>query len=110
MNAERVQEMITELQQRMQQTPLPCYVCEVETSDGAGVWMPTPAYSKALGAPPGKTRLLAYPICNSCASKKGKQGEWVTAFIEAKAIARHRGEPIVYMGADGMPLCPLEHP
>jgi hypothetical protein len=99
MNVERLKEF----KEVATTTPGPCYVCGCETTFGVGFWWPSPPYQRALGAPPGKTRLIGYRICESCSSKMGKEKEWVDAFVEAKAIAQHRGESVVYFGADGMP-------
>lgn len=40
----------------------PCILCGGKP-DGVGVWIPTSKWSQRLGALPGKTRIMAYPIC-----------------------------------------------
>jgi hypothetical protein len=36
-----------------------------------GVWVPTAGYSRSLGAPQGKTRVVAYTLCRRCDGRPG---------------------------------------
>lgn len=43
----------------------PCCLCG-GSGDGVGIFIPNQEHADAYGAPAGKERLIAYPICESC--------------------------------------------
>lgn len=43
----------------------PCLLCG-EPGSRVGAWFPTDRYSRYLGAPPGKTRVVPYALCDAC--------------------------------------------
>jgi hypothetical protein len=48
----------------------PCTLCGGRARL-VGVWCPPPGLSGRLGAPPGKYRAVAYPICDDCRATPG---------------------------------------
>jgi hypothetical protein len=59
----------------------PCWLCDVPGAN-VGVWQPSPEHQRRLGAPEGKTRVLIYTLCRSCAAKPDSIGR-----VEDRALA-----------------------
>jgi hypothetical protein len=82
----------------------PCFVCGNPQTAALGMWNPAEKYARMCGRPKGHPYLCVYMLCHTCASRQGKQNEWIYSFIEAKVVAMHRGENIVYLGSNGLPI------
>jgi hypothetical protein len=82
----------------------PCIVCQRPHAELVGGWEVSEEFGQRIGVPGGKMRVYFYPICRTC-EQRGRAGDrWVQEFIEAKIIARARGENIVYLDPEGMPV------
>jgi hypothetical protein len=82
-----------------------CIVCDNPNAELTGLWVLSQEFGRRIGVPQGKTRVYGYRICESCEERSQNDGGWISEFIEAAIIARERGESIVYLGPDGMPIC-----
>jgi hypothetical protein len=82
----------------------PCIVCDCPEAGGFGLWVVGDAFGRKIGVPDGRTRSYLYSICADCRGRAAGGDRWTREFIEAAIIARERGESMVALGPDGMPI------
>jgi hypothetical protein len=79
-----------------------CVACERQPAPNLCVWTVNDRFARHIQAPAGRKYL--YRLCDGCAGRARDNEEWIISFIEAAVIARARGEHMVAIGADGMPV------
>lgn len=81
-------EQIKEMLQESMKQEMDCCLCR-KHADVRSVFIPESGFSEKLGAPKGKTRVIVYPICESCAQDpfaKLKAEDWL---LKQAAIGRN---------------------
>lgn len=68
----------------------PCTLCGTLPPATVGIWTPTPAVCRRIGAPEGKVRVVVYVLCRTCSGLPRRQ---IAARVERQVLEDLQAAP-----------------